>query len=131
MTFDWDRMLSLEGNTAPYLLYSHARCASVLAKAGEAPDLEAIVLADPLERELALALLRTPEAFAGALRASKPNLLADHLYDVANRLNRFYHDLPVLKGGDARASRLALVEATRRVLRHGLSALGLTVLDRM
>jgi arginyl-tRNA synthetase len=131
VTFDWDRMLSLEGNTAPYLLYSHARCASVLAKAGEAPDLEAIVLADPLERELALALLRTPEAFAGALRASKPNLLADHLYDVANRLNRFYHDLPVLKGGDARASRLALVEATRRVLRHGLSALGLTVLDRM
>lgn len=131
VTFDWDRMLSLDGNTAPYLLYSHARCASVLQKAEETPDLDAIVLTDPLERELALALLRTPEAMAGALRGSKPNQLADHLYDVANRLNRFYHDLPVLKGGEARASRLALVEATRRVLRHGLGTLGLTVLDRM
>lgn len=131
ITFDWDRMLSLDGNTAPYLLYSHARCASVLARAGETPDLSAIVLADPLERALALSLLRYPEIMAAALRGSKPSQLADHLFDVANALNRFYHDLQVLKGGEARASRLALVEATRRVLRHGLETLGLVVLDRM
>lgn len=131
VTFDWDRMLSLEGNTAPYLLYSHARCASLLARAGEAPDLDRLAPAHPLERELVVALLRTPEAVAAALRSTRPNLLADHLYDVANRFNRFYHELPVLTGGDAKASRLALVEASRRVLRHGLGLLGLHVLDRM
>lgn len=131
VTFDWDRMLSLEGNTAPYLLYSHARCASLLARAGEAPDLDRLAPAHPLERELIVALLRTPEAVSSALRSTRPNLLADHLYDVANRFNRFYHELPVLTGGDAKAPRLALVEASRRVLRHGLGLLGLHVLDRM
>ncbi|MDP2308200.1 MAG: arginine--tRNA ligase [Pseudomonadota bacterium] len=137
VTFDWDRMLSLEGNTAPYLLYSHARCASVLAKAlrpeegGEAPDLGAIVIGHPLERELLLALARYPEMVAAATRGFRPNQLAEHLFEVANRFNRFYHDCPVLKGGEARASRLALVEATRRVLRHGMELLGLSVLDRM
>ncbi|MDP2313274.1 MAG: arginine--tRNA ligase [Pseudomonadota bacterium] len=137
VTFDWDRMLSLDGNTAPYLLYSHARCASVLAKAlrpeegQEAPDLGAIVIGDPLERELLLALARYPEMVAAATRGYRPNQLAEHLFEVANRFNRFYHDLPVLKGGDARASRLALVDASRRVLRHGMEILGLSVLDRM
>jgi arginyl-tRNA synthetase len=137
ITFDWDRMLSLDGNTAPYLLYSHARCPSVLARAlrpeegGEVPDLGAIVIRDPLERELLLALARYPEMVAAATRGYRPNQLAEHLYEVAGRFNRFYHDCPVLKGGDARPSRLALVEATRRVLRHGMELLGLTVLDRM
>ena len=66
-----------------------------------------------------------------ALRGYRPNVLADHLFDVANRVNRFYHELPVLQGGEARAARLALVEAARRVLRHGMEVLGLRVLDRM
>jgi arginyl-tRNA synthetase len=131
ITFDWDRMLSLDGNTAPYLLYSHARCASLLARGGETPSLAALTLVHPLERELALALARYPEAVAAAIRGYRPNQLADHLFDVANRLNRFYHELRVLDGGDARASRLALVDASRRVLRHGMELLGLTVLDRM
>lgn len=130
VTFDWDRMLSFDGNTAPYLLYSYARCASLLAKAEETPELGAMVIGHPLERELILAILRSPEALAGALRSYRPNLLADHLFDLANRLNRFYHDLPVLRGED-RASRLAMVEATRRVLRQGLEILGLFVVERM
>jgi arginyl-tRNA synthetase len=137
ITFDWDRMLSLEGNTAPYLLYSYARAASVLAKArsaeegGQLPDLAAIALGHPLERDLALALARYPELVAAATRGYRPNQLAEHLYEIAGRFNRFFHDCPVLKGGEARASRLALVEATRRVLRHGMELLGLTVLERM
>ncbi|MFZ5481313.1 MAG: arginine--tRNA ligase [Myxococcota bacterium] len=131
VTFEWDRMLSLEGNTAPYLLYSHARCASLLAKAGEAPDLAALRPDHPLERELLVAIARYPEAVATALRGYRPNALADHLFDLANRSNRFYHELPVLQGGEARAARLALVEASRRVLRHGLTLLGLHPLDRM
>ncbi len=131
VTFQWDRMLALDGNTAPYLLYSHARCTSLLAKAGEVPDLGALRIGHPLERELLLSLARYPEAVLGALSSYRPNLLCDHLYDVATRFNRFYHELPVLTGGPDRASRLALVEASRRVLRHGATVIGLTVLDRM
>jgi arginyl-tRNA synthetase len=131
VTFSWEKMLSLEGNTAPYLLYSHARAASLLAKAGGAPPTGRITLGHPLERELALALLRYPEAVQTAASSYRPNLLAEHLYDIANRFNRFYHELPVLTGGDARESRLALVGASRQVLKHGMELLGLVVLDRM
>jgi arginyl-tRNA synthetase len=135
VTFDWDRMLSLEGNTAPYLLYSHARCASLLARArtehGVEADPGALGVTEPAERDLLLALGRYPEAVVAATANYRPNLLADHLFDVANRLNRFYHDVPVLTGGDRRAARLARVDAARRVLRHGLELLGLVPLDRM
>lgn len=131
VTFDWDRMLALEGNTVVYQLYSHARCASVLAKAGEAADLAALHLVEPLERDLALALLRYPEVVATALRGSKPSTLADHVFEISTRLNRFYYEHRVLEGGEFRASRIALVEATRRVLRHGLDLLGVEALDRM
>ncbi|MSP56544.1 MAG: arginine--tRNA ligase [Myxococcales bacterium] len=131
VTFSWDKMLAFEGNTAPYLLYSYARCVTLLARAGETPDPGAIHLGHPLERELALSILRTPEAALAALTNSRPNLLADHCYDLSNRINRVYHDLPVLTGGDARASRLGLLDCARRALGTGLDWLGLTVIDRM
>ena len=131
VTFDWDRMLSLDGNTAPYLMYSHARCARMLGRAEETPDLAVLACPHALERELVLAIARVPEAVALALRTSRPNVLTDQLFDVANRVNRFYHDLPVLQGGADRAHRLALVEAARRTLRGGMEMLGLVPLDRM
>jgi arginyl-tRNA synthetase len=131
VTFDWDRMLSLDGNTVVYQLYSHARCASVLAKAGDVPDFSALRLVEPEERDLALAIARYPEVVAAALRGSKPSQLAEHVFEIANRLNRFYYAHRVLEGGEFRASRVALVDATRRVLRHGLELLGVEVLDRM
>jgi len=131
VTFSWDRMLAMDGNTAPYLLYSHARCVSLLTKAGESPDLGRLQPSHALERELTLTLARYPEAIVAALRTYRPNVLADHLFETANRFHRFYHELPVLQGGDARVPRLALVEGARRVLRHGLDLLGLRVLDRM
>jgi arginyl-tRNA synthetase len=131
VTFEWDRILSMEGNTAPYLMYSHARCATLLSRAEEGADITRMAGPHALERELLLALARTPEAVAAALRSSRPNLLADHLFDVANRVNRVYHDLPVLTGGEDRPHRLALVEASRRVLRHGMGLLGLVALERM
>jgi arginyl-tRNA synthetase len=131
VTFSWDRMLAMDGNTAPYLLYSHARCVSLLAKAGEPPDLGRLQPAHALERDLVLTLARYPEAVTAALRTYRPNVLADHLFETANRFHRFYHELSVLQGGEARAPRLALVEGARRVLRHGLDLLGLRVLDRM
>ncbi len=131
ITFDWDRMLSLEGNTAPYLLYSHARCASLLARAGNPSDLAALCATEALERTLLLTAMRTPEAVQAALRSVRPNLLCDHLFELANQFNHFYHDFPVLTGGEHREARLALVELSRRALRFGLERLGLTILDRM
>jgi arginyl-tRNA synthetase len=133
VTFDWDRMLSLEGNTAPYLLYSYARCRSIQRK-GEvtSSSVGGIVLAAPEERALALALVHFPEALAAALEHHRPNLLCDHLFATANALNRFYAECPVLSAEPAvREARLALVEATARVLGRGLEILGIPLLARM
>jgi arginyl-tRNA synthetase len=133
VTFDWDRMLSLDGNTAPYLLYSYARCRSIQRK-GEiaSPSPRGVVVAAPEERALALALVHFPESAAAALEHHRPNLLCDHLFATANALNRFYGECPVLSAESAvRDARLALVEATARVLERGLEILGIPALARM
>ena len=133
VTFDWDRMLALEGNTAPFLMYSYARCRSIQRKAGgEQPELEALALGEPAERELCMALLRYPEALITALAARRPNMLCDYLFGLAGSFNRFYYQVPVLRAEPAqRASRLALVEASARVLGHGLGLVGVATLERM
>lgn len=131
ITFDWDRMLSLEGNTAPYLMYAHARCRSILRKAGDVEP-GALAVSHPAERALALAIARTPEAIARAAEAWRPNLLAEHLYGLASALSTFWHDCRVL-GEDplVERSRLALVAATARALSAGMDVLGLVPLERM
>ncbi len=133
--FDWDRMLSLDGNTAVFLLYSAARCFSILRKVGvDASTLDLSVAAPehPRERELVLALARFPEVVAIARQSHRPNLLCDHLFETAQRLNRFYAACRVIqKDGIADPSRLALVALTGRVFRSGLSVLGIPVLERM
>ncbi len=129
VSFDWKRMLAMDGNSAPYLLYSRARARSILRKAEIAPG--ALRLEHPLERELALTCLRFPEAVAAAARNYAPNILAEHTYRTCEAFNRFYYELPVLQGGDAAASRLALVAAADVVMSRGLSLLGLVPLERM
>ena len=133
VVFDWSRMLSLEGNTAPFLLYSYARCRSLQRKGGiETPSVEAAPAVEPLERALVLTLLRFPEALEGALDNYRPNLLCEYLFGLATSFNRFYYELPVLKAGETdRKRRLSLVEATARVLGSGLEMLGIRPLDRM
>ena len=87
----------------------------------------------PLERELLLALSRLPEIVVAALEAGRPNLLCDHLFELANRFNRFYYELPVLAADtpELKFSRLAVVEASARVLARGFALLGLPGLGRM
>ena len=133
VTFDWDRMLALEGNTAPFLMYSYARCCSVQRKAGlEHGSVHPIAIGEPAERELCLALLRYPEALTTALAARRPNMLCDYLFGVAGTFNRFWSQVPVLRAAsEQRASRLALVEATARVLCHGMRLVGVRPLERM
>jgi arginyl-tRNA synthetase len=133
VTFEWDRILSLEGNTAPYLMYSCARGKSVLRKAEEAVDMSALALEHELERALAIALSRVPEVVAAAVGSSRANLLCEHLFETANAFNRFYHGLSVLKADTParRASRLALVTAATEVLGRGMALLGIKALERM
>ena len=136
VAFEWDRMLSMEGNTAPFLMYSYARCRSLQRKGGLTPDqvdLGALVVGHELEAALLRHLVRLPEVAAAALASHRPNLLCDHLFETAQAYNRFYYELPVLQAETAasRASRLALVEATARVLARGLGLLGVPTLDRM
>ena len=133
LEFSLDRMLSLEGNTAPFLMYSYARLRSIQRRGGVTqPDAAGMILAEPAERDLAVQLARYPEAVALALHTSRPNLFCDYLYELAGRINRFYNQCRVLdQEGEVRASRLALVEASATVLGHGLRTLGVRPIERM
>ena len=135
--FNWDKMLALQGNTAPYLQYAYARIKSIFrkAEAAEAPGHppSAIILAAPEELALARHLLNfglTLEAVADELR---PNYLCNYLFELAGKFTAFYENCPVLKAGDAaaRESRLALCDLTARVLRQGLATLGIETVEQM
>jgi len=133
VTFDWDRMLALEGNTAPFLIYSYARSKSILRRAGAQTELSAPVLQTDAEVALAHSLSRYPEVVELALETRRPNMLCDHLFEVAQQLNRFYAQDSVLGADDlaVRSSRLHLVALTSQVLARGFQALGLRPLERM
>lgn len=133
--FDWDRMLSFEGNTAPYLMYAHARVHSILRK-GEAEGTASaatITLGEPAERALAMELLRFGSVVDEVAATLEPHRLCTYLFDVATSFTGFYEKCPVLKASTAelRASRLALAELTARVLARGLELLGIDAPDRM
>lgn len=134
--FNWDKMLSLQGNTAPYLQYAYARLASIRRKAEENAKRETrnakLDLAAPEELALAKHLLN----FGGVLEAVaddfRPNYLCNYLYELAGAFAKFYEACPVLKAeGEIRTSRLALCDLTGRVLKQGLNALGIEVLEQM
>ncbi len=133
ITFDWDRSLALDGNSAPYMMYAYARCASILRKAEEkglAPT--TFQISHPAERAVAIGVVRTVEIIEQAARTWRPNLLAEHLYATSQSLSRFYGDCRVL-GDDPETtgSRLVLVEATANALKMGLGLLGVQVQPRM
>ena len=137
--FSFDKMLELKGNTAAYMQYAVARVEGIFTKGGiDREQLrrdvqgQGIAFADPLERALALQLLRFPEALEDVEADEKPNSLTAYLYEVAGAYSTFYDALPVLKAeGSERASRLALCDLTGQVLRKGLELLGITVPSRM
>ncbi|HVZ89071.1 MAG TPA: arginine--tRNA ligase [Polyangia bacterium] len=131
--FDWNRMLAFEGNTAPYLMYAHARIRSILRKAAEAGAAPgAIALEAPQERALALALVQMPGVLERTAETLQPHRTCAFLYDVATSFTAFYEACPVLKAeGGARASRLALCDATARTLALGLDLLGIAAPDQM
>ncbi len=127
--FDWDRMLSFDGNTAPYLQYAHARICSIFRRAGvdrDGLDTSNLALADPAERTLALLLLQFDPVVRDAIDKASPHRLCTYLYEVATAFTGFYENCPVLKSDEpVRTSRLVLCDATARVVRTGLGLLGI------
>jgi arginyl-tRNA synthetase len=134
--FDWDKMLSFDGNTAPYLMYTFARIRSMIRKAEEAgknlrEDAD-IMFHDELERALTMRVTQFPVAVMKAAEAYSPNLIADYLFELCQNYNSFYNALPVLKEKDELLySRLLLSERVSRVIKTGLDLLGVDTVERM
>jgi arginyl-tRNA synthetase len=133
--FSWDKMLALQGNTAPYLQYAYTRIRSIFRKADPSTlnaQPSTIFLAAPEEIALAKHLLNfglTLEAVAEELR---PNFLCNYLYELAGKFTSFYENCPVLKVDDTtRASRLIICDLTARTLKQGLGALGIEPAEQM
>jgi arginyl-tRNA synthetase len=131
--FSWDKMLSLQGNTAPYLQNAYVRIRSIFRKAGEsAPKIDKLVLCDSAEITLAKRLCQFAEIVPQVLNDFRPNILANYLFEVANSFHTFYEACPVLKSEEpARSSRLALCNLAGRVLQRGLDLLGIKVPEKM
>jgi len=133
--FSWEKMLSFQGNTAPYLQNAYVRIRSIFRKAeseGITTDASTITIADPAERALALRILQFGEVLHTVLEDQRPNLLCLYLYELADCFHRFYEACPILKSeGEVRSSRLALAGVSASVLKTGLSLLGIGVPERM
>ncbi|HOB75264.1 MAG TPA: arginine--tRNA ligase [Phycisphaerae bacterium] len=150
--FSFDKMLALEGNTAPYLMYAYARIRSIYRKGateGVAPGLPsdaqdahapagnlaggAITLDEPQERTLGKQILQFSEILDAAAENLKINLITDYLYGLAGTFMKFYENCPVLSADtpEKRASRLRLCDLTARTLKIGLGLLGIRVVERM
>jgi arginyl-tRNA synthetase len=132
--FDYARMLAFEGNTGPYMQYAHARIRSIFRK-GDVSSVpaDAMRVAAPAERALALALLKFPTALAAVAVDLEPHVLCTYLYDLSTSFSTFYEACPVLKAAtpEERLSRLALSDLTARVIAKGLELLGIEAPERM
>lgn len=134
--FSYDKMLSLQGNTAPYMLYAYVRIQGISRKGnidyGQLGGEAKIHLEDEAEFVLAKHLLQLNEAIDGVAEELLPNRLCQYLFELSQKFNQFYDRCPVLKAEEPdRTSRLALCHLTAETLKLGLSLLGLSVLDRM
>jgi len=131
--FSWSKMLSLQGNTAPYLQNAYVRVRSIFRKLGaELGEGRNVSLTEPAELTLAKKLLQFGEVVPAVLNEFRPNLLANYLFETANAFHTFYEACPVLKASDTeRHSRLVLCDTTARVLREGLGLLGVETPERM
>lgn len=130
--FDWDSMLSFEGNTAPYLQYAYTRVQSVFRKAGTWDNNAVITLNEAMEQQLAIELLKFEDVLDSIANTSYPHYLAAYLYQIATLFSRFYEACPILKADEAtRNSRLQLTSLTGKTLQRGLALLGIDTLETM
>ncbi len=131
--FDWDKMLSFEGNTSLYMQYAYARIQSIFRKYGKQPEGE-IVIGDELEHRLAMMLLRFEDVLERAAEDAAPSQITAYLYDLATLFMKFYERNPILKEGvaeETRQSRLQLANLTAKTIKQGLNLLGIDVVERL
>jgi len=132
IAFHWDKMLSLEGNSAPYLQYTYARLKSILRKAGNVGNFDSSALGSESDQGIMLKLVMFPEVIHAVTENYFPHHLANYLYDLARAVNSYYEKEPVLKAEPTlRDARLHLVTAAADVLRVGLGLLGIEVVEKM
>ena len=139
--FSFDKMLAMEGNTAPYMQYAYARVRSIGRKAqdkgidvqAELGAVDTLLLTEPSEVDLAKHLVRYGEAIEGAIADYRPNYLTTYLYELAQKFSSYYTNCPVLSAApDQRPTRLLLCDLTARTIKHGLGELlGIAVVEQM
>lgn len=130
--FDWDNMLTFDGNTAPYLQYAYSRIRSIFRKTSIEPGV--IRITAPEEENLLLKFIKFSEAVNAAAEKAMPHLLCSYLYELAGLFMKFYESCPVLKSDvpeDIQQSRLAIAECAARILKTGLGLLGIETMERM
>ena len=135
--FKWDRVLNFDGETGPYVQYTHARAASVLRKAGEdAAKISADVDYTKIRGEAAYSLVKLlhamPDVVIEAGERCEPSILTRHIIDIAQAFNKFYHDEQILVDDEAeKMAKLALVASARQAIENGLAMLGIKAPERM
>ena len=132
--FDWNTMLSFEGNTAPYLQYAYTRIRSIFRRAKIKPEEldNHLTLLEPIELQLGIKLLQFVEAIDGVVEDYQANILCNYLFDLATLFMSFYESCPILNAAaDIRNSRLLIADITARILKQGLELLGIETVEQM
>ncbi|WP_314049615.1 arginine--tRNA ligase [Peptostreptococcus stomatis] len=133
-TFSWDRTLSFEGETGPYVQYTHARCCAVLRKADQpvSADINYEALSDQDAADVLSVLETFNKSIMTAMKKNEPHIVTRFVLDLAQAFNKFYHNSPILvEDDDLRAARLALVEAARQTIENALKILGMKAPQKM
>ena len=130
--FDWDKMLSLDGNTSLYQQYAYARIKSILRKSND--EAGSVNISDELERRLALKILQLEDVLIATYKDAKPHYITSYLYDLTTLFMKFYENNPILKEGideETKRSRLSIALAVANTIKLSLDILGIGVLERM
>ncbi|WP_317855100.1 arginine--tRNA ligase [Chakrabartyella piscis] len=134
VVFSWERMLNFDGETGPYVQYTHARACSILKKAGDVSfaDVDYSLISDEASMDVCKLLADFPVKLEDAARKYEPSIVTRHMVAISQAFNKFYHDNPILNSeDDVKLARLAVVVATKTVLKEGLRILGINAPEQM